>query len=65
MATTPPTELPPFPDSPAPDMPGQPTPLPTELPSPTPDVDFPDPTPGDPGGAPGQPVDSGMTGDFA
>ena len=59
MASTPPTELPPIPGEP-----GQPDPMPTELPSPTPDVDFPDPA-GDPGGAPMQPTDTGMTGDFA
>ena len=57
MASTPPTKLPPFPS-----QPGQPDSIPTELPSPTPDVDFPDPTPG---GDPTQPVDRGMTGDFA
>ncbi|MFA6122753.1 hypothetical protein [Sphingomonas sp.] len=58
MATTPPTELPPFPSEP-----GQPDPVPTELPSPTPDVDFPAPdaTPGD---EPFQPTDTGLTGDF-
>ena len=58
MATTPPTELPPFPDQPA-----QPDPVPTELPSPSPDVDFPDPTPG--GDPSFQPADRGLTGDFA
>ena len=57
MATTPPTELPPFPSEP-----GSPTPMPTELPSPTPDVDIPDPTPA---GEPTQPIDSGLSGDFA
>lgn len=69
MASTPPTELPPMPGDPntVPTEPGQPTPMPTELPSPTPDTDIPDMTPGgDPGVAPGQPVDdSGMSGDFA
>ena len=53
MATTPPTELPPFPTQPA-----QPDPAPTELPSPQPDVDIPDATPdGNPGVAPAQPYD--------
>jgi hypothetical protein len=59
MASTPPTELPPFPSEP-----GQPDGMPTELPSPSPDVDFPDPR-GDPAGEPIDPVDTGMTGDFA
>lgn len=59
MATTPPTELPPVPSEP-----DQPDPIPTELPSPTPDTDVPDPTPGtDPGTT--QPMDSGLSGDFA
>lgn len=59
MATIPPTELPPTPGDP-----GQPGGMPTELPSPTPDTDFPDPTPG---GDPGtdQPMDAGLSGDFA
>ena len=57
MASTPPTELPPVPSEP-----GQPDPMPTELPSPSPDVDFPDQTPGS---DPAQPVGRGMTGDFA
>lgn len=59
MATTPPTELPPVPSQPT-----QPETLPTELPTPMPDTDVPDPTPGvDPGTA--QPMDSGLSGDFA
>lgn len=59
MASTPPTELPPIPSEP-----GQPDPVPTELPSPTPDVVVPDPA-GSPDGAPIAPTDSRMTGDFA
>lgn len=55
MATTPPTELPPFPSQPA-----QPDPAPTELPPTQPDVDVPNPAPQpDPGIAPGQPHDGG------
>ena len=59
MASTPPTELPPIPSEP-----GQPDSMPTELPSPTPDIVVPDPA-GDPGGEPISPMDTGMTGDFA
>lgn len=60
MATTPPTELPPMPS-----QPGQPDTVPTELPSPMPDTDIPDPaSPGfDPGTS--QPMDAGLSGDFA
>ena len=54
MASTPPTELP------IPSEPGQPDSMPTELPSPTPDVVVPDPA-----GDPIAPTDTGMTGDFA
>lgn len=61
MASTPPTELPPIPS-----QPGQPDPVPTELPSPTPDTDFPDPFPdSNPGDHPIEPIDTGLTGDFA
>ncbi|MGY2736775.1 hypothetical protein [Sphingomonas sp. UYP23] len=59
MASTPPTELPPVPSES-----GQPDPMPTELPSPSPDTDFPSPG-GDPGGEPIAPTDTGLTGDFA
>ena len=60
MATTPPTELPPMPGEQ-----GQPDTMPTELPSPTPDTDVPDPSlpAGDPGTT--SPMDSGLSGDFA
>jgi hypothetical protein len=60
MASKPPTELPPFPGHPAqPETtPAQPDPAPTELPTPQPDIDIPDQTPGtSPDIAPGQPYD--------
>ncbi len=56
MATTPPTELPPMPSQPV-----QPDSAPTELPSPTPDVDYPDPGTTEPGTA----DPSALSGDFA
>ena len=58
MATTPPTELPPFPSEP-----GQPDAVPPEVGPNTPDVDIPSPG-SEPGGEPFQPVDD-MPGDFA
>ena len=57
MATPPPPELPPQPSQPPqPSEPAQPMAPPPEYTPNPPDIDVPAPQPGDPGGAPGQPI---------